>query len=158
MVYRDWQQFLPERGRLKAAGRVLVFANGCFDLLHPGHLHLLQQARGLGDALIVAINSDRSVQVNKGPTRPIIPEAERAEVLDGLAFVDYVTFFDAPTPRELIAGLLPDVLVKGADWAADAVVGREEVEAAGGRVERLQLEPGFSTSNIIARVIAASGK
>lgn len=153
MIYRDWRDFVPERDRLHAAGRVLVFTNGCYDLLHPGHLHLLEAARQLGDALIVAVNTDASVQANKGPLRPIVPEAERAEVLDGFDFVDYVTFFDAPTPREIIAGVLPEILVKGADWGDCEIVGREEVEAAGGRVVRINLEPGFSTSAIVQAVI-----
>jgi len=153
MIYSDWRDFLPERGRLRAVGRVLVFTNGCYDLMHPGHLHLLEAARQLGDALIVAINTDASVQANKGPLRPIIPQAERAEVLDGFGFVDYVTFFDAPTPRDIIAGVLPEILVKGADWGDDAIVGREEVEAAGGRVVRINLEPGYSTSAILQAVV-----
>jgi rfaE bifunctional protein nucleotidyltransferase chain/domain len=136
----------------KRNGQRIVFTNGCFDLLHPGHVRLLEQARALGDALIVAINSDASVQRNKGANRPIIPESERAEILAALAAVDYVTFFDEPTPREIIARLLPDVLVKGSDWGPDEVVGREEVEAAGGRVVWIPLVPGQSTTNIVGRI------
>ena len=153
MFFPDWTQFLPERGRLRAAGLRLVFANGCFDLLHPGHLHLLERARAQGDRLLVAINSDASVRALKGPSRPVVPEAERAEVLAALASVDYVVVFDAPTPQAIIAAILPEVLVKGADWGADAIVGRAEVEAAGGRVIRLDLEPGYSTSGILKKVI-----
>ncbi len=154
MVFPDWRAFLPERERLRRERRVLVFANGCFDLLHPGHLHLLQSARALGDSLLVAINSDASVRGNKGPERPLIPAAERAEVLAALEFVDYVLPFDEPTPAEVIAGIVPDVLVKGADWGENEIVGRETVEAAGGRVVRLSLEPGWSTTVILQRARA----
>lgn len=153
MVYSNWHDFLPERDRLRTAGRVLVFTNGCYDLIHPGHLRLLEAARSLGDALIVAINTDASVQSNKGPLRPIVPEAERAELLDALECIDYVTVFDSPTPREMIAGILPEILVKGADWGDGEIVGREEVEAAGGKVVRIDLEPGYSTSAVIQAVI-----
>ncbi len=152
MFYPDWTQFLPERQRLRAAGERLVFANGCFDLLHPGHLRLLETARAQGERLLVAINSDASVRALKGPTRPAVPEAERAEVLDALASVDYVVIFEAATPHALVAAILPDVLVKGADWGADEIVGRAEVEAAGGRVIRLELEPGYSTSSILETI------
>lgn len=151
MVFPDWRAFLPERERLRRERRVLVFANGCFDLLHPGHLHLLQSARALGDSLLVAINSDASVRGNKGPERPLIPAAERAEVLAALEFVDYVLPFDEPTPAEVIAGIVPDILVKGEDWGENEIVGRETVEAAGGRVVRLSLEPGWSTTGILQR-------
>lgn len=151
MVFPDWRAFLPERERMRRERRVLVFANGCFDLLHPGHLHLLQSARALGDSLLVAINSDASVRGNKGPERPLIPAAERAEVLAALEFVDYVLPFDEPTPAEVIAGIVPDVLVKGEDWGENEIVGRETVEAAGGRVVRLSLEPGWSTTGILRR-------
>ena len=151
MVFPDWRAFLPERERLRRERRVLVFANGCFDLLHPGHLHLLQSARALGDSLLVAINSDASVRGNKGPERPLIPAAERAEVLAALEFVDYVLPFDEPTPAEVIAGIVPDVLVKGEDWGENEIVGRETVEAGGGRVVRLSLEPGWSTTGILRR-------
>ncbi len=151
MVFPDWRAFLPERERLRRERRMLVFANGCFDLLHPGHLHLLQSARALGDSLLVAINSDASVRGNKGPERPLIPAAERAEVLAALEFVDYVLPFEEPTPAEVIAGIVPDVLVKGEDWGENEIVGRESVEAAGGRVVRLALEPGWSTTAILQR-------
>jgi len=152
VFYPDWTQFLPERQRLRAAGERLVFANGCFDLLHPGHLRLLETARAQGERLLVAINSDASVRALKGPTRPAVPEAERAEVLDALASVDYVVIFEAATPHALVAAILPDVLVKGADWGADEIVGRAEVEAAGGQVVRLELEPGYSTSSMLETI------
>jgi len=136
----------------KRNGQGVVFTNGCFDLLHPGHLRTLEQARALGDVLIVAINSDASVRALKGPGRPVIPQDERAEILAALAAVDYVTIFDEPTPRELIARVLPNVLVKGGDWGPDEIVGREEVEAAGGRVVSIPMEPDFSTTDILARI------
>jgi len=138
--------------RVRAAGRTVVFTNGVFDLLHVGHLRYLQQARALGDALIVGLNSDRSVRANKGPSRPVTPEAERAEILETLACVDAVVVFDQETPHELIAAIQPDVLVKGADWAEDAIVGRDIVEARGGRVVRVPLEAGRSTSAIIEKI------
>jgi len=140
-------------GDAKRAGRRVVFTNGCYDLLHPGHIRLLEAARELGDVLVLALNSDGSVRENKGANRPIIPENERAEVAAALAAVDYVVLFDEPTPREIIARVLPDVLVKGSDWAADEIVGREEVEAAGGRVALIPLEPGYSTSSIIESIL-----
>jgi rfaE bifunctional protein nucleotidyltransferase chain/domain len=138
--------------RLRAAGKKIVFTNGVFDLLHVGHLRYLQEARALGDALLVGVNSDRSVRLIKGPDRPINAEAERAEVLEALACVDAVLIFDEPTPRELIAALQPDVLVKGADWGMDAIVGRDIVEAGGGRVVRVAIEPGHSTTTIVDRI------
>ena len=137
----------------QAAGRVVVFTNGVFDLLHPGHIRYLQAARAEGDALIVGLNTDRSVRANKGPSRPILPEAERAELLAALAAVDAVVLFDAETPAALIAALQPDVLVKGADWALDEIVGRDFVEARGGRVVRAHMAEGYSTSGIIERVL-----
>ena len=152
MIYPTWREFLPERERLRAAGLKLVFTNGCYDLLHPGHLKTLEASRALGDRLIVAINTDAGVRSMKGPDRPITPEAERAEVLDALQFVDAVTFFGEPTPLEIITALQPDVLVKGADWGAGAVVGEPEVLAWGGEVVRIPLAPGYSTSAIIAAI------
>ncbi|HKW00416.1 MAG TPA: D-glycero-beta-D-manno-heptose 1-phosphate adenylyltransferase [Vicinamibacterales bacterium] len=137
---------------LRRAGKTVVFTNGVFDLLHPGHVRYLQHARSLGDALIVGVNSDRSVRANKGPARPITPEAERAEILAALACVDAVAIFDAETPADIIKRIQPDVLVKGADWAADAIVGRDTVEARGGKVVRVQIEQGWSTSSIIEKV------
>jgi D-glycero-beta-D-manno-heptose 1-phosphate adenylyltransferase len=142
-------QFIAEQ---RDAGRRVVFTNGVFDLLHPGHVRYLQQARALGDVLVIAINTDRSVRANKGPDRPITPEAERAEVLAALECVDGVTVFDEETPHEVISELQPDVLVKGADWAHDAIVGRDIVEARGGKVVRVAVEQGHSTSAIIARI------
>jgi rfaE bifunctional protein nucleotidyltransferase chain/domain len=136
----------------RAAGARIVVTNGVFDLLHPGHVRYLARARAEGDLLIVAVNSDRSVRANKGPSRPITPEAERAEILAALAVVDAVVLFDEDTPAEIIRRLQPDVLVKGADWAADAIVGRDTVEARGGRVVRIDLEPGWSTSGIMEKI------
>ena len=138
--------------RLRAAGKTIVFTNGVFDLMHPGHLRYLRAARALGDALIVGVNSDRSTRANKGPERPITPENERSELLAALACVDGTVIFDEETPRDLIAALQPDVLVKGADWAEDAIVGRDIVEARGGRVVRMNLEPGYSTTRIVERI------
>ena len=143
---------IREVGELKRAGKQVVFTNGCFDLLHPGHVQLLEQAKSLGDALILAINSDASVRGNKGGGRPVIPENERAEVLAALAAVDYVTIFDEPTPKEIVAAVVPDILVKGSDWGPNEIVGREEVEAAGGHVVLVPLEPGYSTTGLIERI------
>jgi rfaE bifunctional protein nucleotidyltransferase chain/domain len=133
-------------------GREVVFTNGVFDLLHPGHVRYLQDARREGDALVVALNSDRSVRAIKGAARPLNSEHERAEVLAALACVDAVVVFDEDTPQQIIGRLQPDVLVKGADWAADAIVGRDIVEARGGRVVRIPLAEGYSTSAIIQRI------
>jgi len=132
-----------------------VFTNGCYDILHPGHIRLLERARSLGDVLILALNTDASVQRLKGPTRPMISQDDRAELACALEAVDAVTFFDEETPRELIADVLPDVLVKGADWA-HFIAGREEVEAAGGKVMALPLEPGYSTTDIVQEIISRS--
>lgn len=137
---------------MKREHKRIVFTNGCFDILHPGHIRMLEKARSLGDALIVGINSDPSVQEIKGPQRPLIPEAERAEVLAALESVDYVTVFGEATPRELIAEILPAVLVKGSDWGPDEIIGREEVEAAGGQVVSIPLEVGYSTTKLIERI------
>jgi D-beta-D-heptose 7-phosphate kinase/D-beta-D-heptose 1-phosphate adenosyltransferase len=134
------------------AGRVVVFTNGVFDLLHPGHVRYLQRARALGDVLVVGLNADASVRRNKGPQRPIIPEAERAEILAALDCVDLVTSFDEDTPAAIIEACHPDILVKGADWPADQIVGRDTVEARGGRVVRVPVEPGHSTSAIVDRI------
>lgn len=138
--------------RLRTAGQTVVFTNGVFDILHIGHLRYLTHARRLGDALIVGLNSDRSVRQIKGPERPITDEAERAEILEALSCVDGVVIFDTDTPYELISALQPDVLVKGADWAVDAIVGRDIVEARGGRVVRIAVEPGASTTEIVERI------
>ncbi|HXU09027.1 MAG TPA: D-glycero-beta-D-manno-heptose 1-phosphate adenylyltransferase [Blastocatellia bacterium] len=148
----DLHALLDAREEMKRAGKRLVFTNGCFDLLHAGHVRYLSEARALGDALVVALNSDRSVRELKGEGRPILNEQERAEVIAALEAVDYVVIFDEETPRELIAALLPDVLVKGGDWPLDEIVGRDEVEAAGGRVLSLPYVEGSSTSDIIERI------
>ena len=146
------EEMLGARQRLRDAGARLVFTNGVFDLLHVGHVRYLAQARSLGDALIVAINSDRTVRELKGPNRPIFGQAERAEILAALKYVDYVTIFDDISPRALIAMLLPDVLVKGGDYQLDQIHGREEVEAAGGRVISLPFVEGASTTSLIERM------
>ena len=138
--------------RIRARGGTVVFTNGVFDLLHPGHVRYLRDARALGDALIVAVNSDRSVRAIKGPERPVTPEHERAEVLLGIASVDAVVIFDEETPLAVVRTIQPDVLVKGADWGPDTIVGREAVEARGGRVVRIELSPGYSTSQLIGKV------
>src|SRR6202043_95568 len=134
-------------------GKTVVFTNGCYDILHPGHIRLLEKARSLGDLLILALNTDSSVARLKGPTRPLISEDERARMALMLEAVDAVTLFDEDTPRELIAEVLPDILIKGADWA-HFIAGREEVEAAGGQVMALALEPGYSTTNIVEELLA----
>ena len=147
-------ELLAERVRLRDAGRKLVFTNGVFDILHVGHVRYLEQARALGDALVVAINSDRTVGELKGAGRPLINQDERAEILAALRSVNYVSVFDDESPRSLIADLLPDVLVKGGDYSLDEIHGREEVEAAGGRVVSLPFVEGVSTSDIIERMKA----
>ena len=147
------EELIAARAAWKRAGKVVVFTNGCYDILHPGHVRLLERARSLGDLLVLALNTDSSVRRLKGPLRPFLPEQERAELACALAAVDAVTFFDEDTPRELIAALLPDVLVKGADWA-HFIAGREEVEAAGGEVLALPLEPGYSTTGIVEGILS----
>jgi rfaE bifunctional protein nucleotidyltransferase chain/domain len=137
---------------LRAEGKTIVFTNGVFDLLHPGHVRYLESARALGDVLIVGLNGDASVRRNKGANRPINVEQERAEVLAGLACVDAVVLFDEDTPAEIIRALQPDVLVKGADWPADQIVGRDTVEARGGRVVRVAVEQGYSTSGLVEKM------
>jgi rfaE bifunctional protein nucleotidyltransferase chain/domain len=137
--------------RTRAAGGTVVFTDCVFDLVHPGHVRYLIAARALGDVLVVGVNSDQSVRANKGPTRPLNPERERVEVLLALSCVDAVVIFEEQTPYALIVRLQPDVLVKGADWAADNVVGRDVVEARGGRVVRMPIEAGFSTTELIRR-------
>jgi rfaE bifunctional protein nucleotidyltransferase chain/domain len=138
--------------RSRDAGKTLVFTNGVFDLLHPGHLRYLTRARALGDLLIVGVNSDRSVRANKGESRPVTPALERVEMLEALTCVDAVVVFDEETPHAVISALQPDVLVKGADWAEDAIVGRDVVEARGGKVVRVPVERGYSTTAIIERI------
>jgi len=134
------------------AGRTVVFTNGVFDLLHPGHVRYLQEARALGDLLIVGLNADESVRRNKGPERPLTPQHERAELLAALACVDAVVIFPEDTPAGIIRAIQPDVLVKGADWAADAIVGRDTVEARGGKVVRVPVEQGYSTTSIVEKI------
>ena len=140
--------------RLREAGKQVVFTNGVFDLIHPGHVRYLQEARSLGDALIVGVNADESVRRNKGEGRPVTPEGERAELIAALACVDAVTVFEEDTPADVIRAIQPDVLVKGADWAADQIVGRETVEARGGRVVRIAVEQGFSTTALLRKIRA----
>lgn len=141
--------------RLRTRRETIVFTNGVFDLLHPGHVRYLRQARAQGDALIVGLNGDASVRRNKGPERPINPEGERAEVLAALASVDAVVLFDEDTPADIILTIQPDVLVKGADWPADQIVGRDTVEARGGRVIRVEVETGYSTTSLVDRIRSA---
>ena len=140
--------------RVRGEGGAVVFTNGVFDILHPGHVRYLREARALGGALVVAINSDRSVRSIKGPERPVNPERERAEVLLALACVDGVVVFDEDTPHAVVSAIRPDILVKGADWGPDAIVGRDVVEARGGRVVRIELSPGHSTSALISQIRA----
>lgn len=140
-------------GRARAGGKIVVFTNGVFDILHPGHIRYLRDARALGDLLIVGINSDRSARaLGKAPDRPINTEAERAEVLSALSAVDAVVVFDEETPHEIITLIQPDILVKGADWGENAIVGRDVVEARGGKVVRIPLAEGYSTTEIIKRI------
>lgn len=143
---------------MQAAGRLVVFTNGCFDILHPGHIDLLQRARTLGDGLVVAINTDNSVRRMKGPNRPILPQDERAELLAALEMVDFVCMFDEDTPLQAILEIRPDILVKGADWGLDNIVGRSEVEGWGGQVIALPLVQDKSTSGIIERVLERYGR
>jgi D-beta-D-heptose 7-phosphate kinase/D-beta-D-heptose 1-phosphate adenosyltransferase len=157
-VFTTIEEAAAFAAQVRRAGRRVVFTNGVFDLLHPGHVHYLQAARSEGDVLVVAVNSDRSVRTIKGPERPIVPEHERAELIASLACVDGVLVFDEDTPDRVIRAVQPDVLVKGADWAHDAIVGRDVVEARGGRVVRAPVEGGHSTSEIIRRVKALPRK
>jgi len=153
--FYERDELIRARAEWKCQGKVVVFTNGCYDILHPGHIRLLEQARSLGDVLVLALNSDSSVQRLKGPTRPLIREGDRASLAASLEAVDAVTLFEEDTPRELIAAVLPDILVKGADWA-HWIAGREEVEAAGGKVLALALEPGYSTTGIVDKLRARS--
>jgi D-beta-D-heptose 7-phosphate kinase/D-beta-D-heptose 1-phosphate adenosyltransferase len=146
-------ELVEQRRQWKQEGKTVVFTNGCYDLLHPGHIRLLERCRSMGDVLILALNSDASVRRMKGPSRPLLDENERVEVGLALEAVDAATLFDEETPRELIAEVLPDVLVKGADWA-HFIAGREEVEAAGGRVIAAALEPGYSTTGMVERILS----
>lgn len=146
------EELVAARAEWKRQGKAVVFTNGCYDILHPGHIRLLEKARSLGDILILALNTDSSVRRLKGASRPLNPEQERAELALALQAVDAVTVFDEDTPRELIAEVLPDVLIKGADWA-HFIAGREEVEAAGGKVLSTPLEPGYSTTGIVEELL-----
>jgi len=152
------KEVIEMRARFRASGKKLVFTNGCFDILHVGHVRYLNEARALGDALIVGINSDRSVRKIKGESRPIVPEEERAEVVAALASVDAVFIFDDPTPKQVIDAIVPDILVKGADWGVEEIVGRDTVENAGGVVLNVPLVEGSSTSGIIRKVLDRFGK
>jgi rfaE bifunctional protein nucleotidyltransferase chain/domain len=147
------EALVQERAKWRREGKRVVFTNGCYDLLHPGHIRLLERARSLGDILILALNSDASVRRLKGPSRPLVCEQDRIAVASALEPVDAVTTFDEDTPQEIIASVLPDVLVKGADWS-HWIAGREEVEAAGGQVLALELEPGYSTTGIVETLLA----
>jgi rfaE bifunctional protein nucleotidyltransferase chain/domain len=151
------EQLVEGRARWKREGKTVVFTNGCYDILHPGHIRLLESARSLGDILILALNTDASVRRMKGAARPFVNENDRAQLACALAAVDAVTFFDEDTPRELIAAVLPDILIKGADWA-HFIAGREEVEAAGGKVLALPLEPGYSTTGIVEEILNRKSK
>jgi rfaE bifunctional protein nucleotidyltransferase chain/domain len=142
---------------LRGQGQVVVFTNGVFDLLHPGHLRYLKAARALGDALIVGLNADSSVRRNKGPARPVTSQEERAEIVSALDCVDAVAFFEEDTPAAIVSALQPDILVKGADWPADQIVGRDTVEARGGRVVRIAIEEGYSTSAILEKIRSGGG-
>jgi rfaE bifunctional protein nucleotidyltransferase chain/domain len=153
-VYR-LEELVRVRRRIKGEGRKVVFTNGCFDLLHAGHIRLFGEAAKMGDVLIVALNSDSSVRRLKGPTRPIFLLRERFEILSAVGDIDYLVSFSEATPQRIIAALLPDVLVKGGDWGPDEIVGRTEVEAAGGRVARVRFVAGHSTSSIIRRIVRA---
>ena len=147
-------KLLEALARRRAQGERVVFTNGCFDLLHPGHVTYLEAARGLGDLLVVGLNSDASVRRLKGPNRPILSQEERAMILAGLRSVDYVAVFEEDTPAELIRAVVPDVLVKGGDWSVESIVGREVVEDAGGRVLSLPFVEGQSTTGIVERILA----
>ncbi len=149
------EELVEERRIWKSRGMKVVFTNGCYDILHPGHVRLLERARSLGDTLILALNTDAGVRRLKGPSRPFFDQDTRAKLALHLQAIDAVVFFDEDTPRELIAAVLPDVLVKGADWS-HFIAGREEVEAAGGEVHALPLEAGFSTTDIAAKIMAAA--
>jgi D-beta-D-heptose 7-phosphate kinase/D-beta-D-heptose 1-phosphate adenosyltransferase len=152
------EEIILRFGREKRNGKRVVFTNGCFDLLHPGHIESLETARALGDALIVGINSDEGVRKLKGPGRPVFPAEERAEILASLECVDAVLIFEEPTPQRVIAALLPDILVKGEDWPGNQIVGREEVEAAGGKVVRVEVVEGYSTSEILRKIRETGAK
>jgi len=147
------KEFLKKVKNIRQDGKRIVFTNGCFDILHIGHVRYLQSARAEGDILVIGLNSDRSVHIIKGEKRPVISEQQRAEVLASVGFVDYVILFDEPDPHKLIAAIAPDVLVKGADWAEDKIVGADVVKARGGRIVRVPVVPEVSTSQIIEDIV-----
>lgn len=151
-------ELIRTRRRLKRQGKKVVFTNGCFDLLHAGHIRLFGEAAEMGDVVIVALNSDASVRRLKGPNRPIFPLRERFEILSAIEDIDFLVSFPEPTPRRIIAAVLPDVLVKGGDWGPDEIVGRAEVEAAGGRVVRVKFVEGHSTSSVLRRIVRSQGR
>jgi rfaE bifunctional protein nucleotidyltransferase chain/domain len=151
------KDLLEVRARLRREGKTVVFTNGCFDLIHGGHIELFRRAKKRGDVLIVALNSDASVRRLKGQTRPVFPLRERLEILSAVADIDYVTWFTEDTPRKIIAALVPDVLVKGGDWGKGEIVGRTEVEAAGGKVVRVPYLRGHSSTNIIKKIMVNFG-
>lgn len=153
---RSLRELCPVRRALARRGKTVVFTNGCFDLLHPGHVRLLRRARSEGDVLVVALNTDASVRRLKGAGRPVFPLRERLEVLAAFADVDYLTWFSEPTPRRIVAALRPDILVKGGDWGPDRIVGRDEVEAAGGRVILVPYLRGRSSTSLVRRISAAA--
>jgi rfaE bifunctional protein nucleotidyltransferase chain/domain len=155
---RTLEEVVVIRQQLRREGKKLVFTNGCFDILHAGHVRYLNQARAMGDALVVALNSDKSVRTLKGESRPIVPEGERAEIVAALAAVDYVFLFDDLTPKRIIDAIVPDILVKGADWGIADIVGRDTVENAGGVVRSIALVAGASTTNIIEKILRRFGK
>ncbi|RLB19101.1 MAG: D-glycero-beta-D-manno-heptose 1-phosphate adenylyltransferase [Deltaproteobacteria bacterium] len=155
---KSLEEVQRECADLRAAGKKIAFTNGCFDILHPGHTRYLYKARASADFLVVALNSDASLKALKGPGRPILPEEARAELLAALGFVDAVVIFDEDTPLKLIKKLLPDVLVKGADWSEEEIVGADVVKEAGGEVKRIPVVEGFSTSSIVERIVASSAE
>jgi D-beta-D-heptose 7-phosphate kinase/D-beta-D-heptose 1-phosphate adenosyltransferase len=150
--YKSVDELSSISAKARKAGRLVVFTNGCFDLVHRGHIHLLRQAKMLGDILIVGVNSDVSVKAIKGPQRPIMPEADRIELIAALEMVDYVVAYNEPDPYRVIVAIQPNVLVKGGDWSADKIVGTDVVEQNGGRVAVIPYLPGFSTTQIIERI------
>ncbi len=150
---KNWEEALQWREKLREKGQKVVFTNGCFDLLHVGHVRYLQKAKKLGDVLIVGLNTDHSVRLIKGDRRPIIPQRERGEILAALGYVDYVVFFNEPDPLKIIKAIHPHILVKGADWDKNQIVGREIVERTGGKVVRIALVPGASSTKIIEKII-----
>ena len=154
---RNLDELTELAAQARQNGKSVVFTNGCFDILHRGHVHVLRQAKAAGDLLIVALNSDRSVQEIKGANRPVLPETDRIELIGAMEMVDYVIIFDEPDPYKLIAAIKPDVLAKGGDWSAEKIVGADVVEQAGGRIEVIPYLKGFSTSEIIERILNKNG-